>query len=95
MCGARTAQTALETIYTDTQSSATGDVAGLTAIEPAIGQLGARITVTPGADTYTVNVASKKANGRVWTITRTANGNVTRTCTGTGCPAAGDGGTMW
>jgi type IV pilus assembly protein PilA len=93
--GARTAQTALETIYTDTQSYATGTVEGLTEIEPAVGQLGDRITVEAAADTYTVTVASKKADGRTWSIERTADGNVTRTCDGDGCPAAGDGGNQW
>ena len=43
--GARTAQTALETLFTDSQSYATGDVAALVAIEPALGQLGTRLTV--------------------------------------------------
>src|SRR3954462_10131483 len=50
--GARTVQTALETVFTDTQSYATGDLPRLTVIEPAIGQLGTRVVVTPGADTY-------------------------------------------
>jgi type IV pilus assembly protein PilA len=97
--GARTVQTALETIYTDTQSYATGTVARLTAIEPAIAQLGARVTVpTATADTYEVRVDSKKANGNTWVITRAANGTVTRTCTAGSageCPAADGAGNMW
>ncbi len=96
--GARTAQTALETVFTDTQSYATGDLARLTVIEPAIGQLGNRVTVTPGADTYTVAVASKKTNGNVWNITRTNTGVVTRTCTAGSageCPTADAQGNQW
>jgi type IV pilus assembly protein PilA len=96
--GARTAQTALETVFTDSQSYATGDVAGLIAIEPALGQLGARLTVPTHTDTaYTVNVQSKASNGRTWVITRAADGSVTRTCTaaagGSACPAIPAGST--
>jgi type IV pilus assembly protein PilA len=88
--GARTAQTALETVFTDTQAYTTGTKARLIVIEPALAQLADRLTVTPGADTYTVNVASKKTNGNTWTITRVADGSVTRTCTAGSageCPA--------
>ena len=86
--GARTAQTALETLYTDNQSYATATVASLVAIEPALGQLGTRLTVpSPTANTYTVNVTSKGSSAHVYTITRSATGAVTRTCT-TSCSAA-------
>ena len=84
-------------IYTDTQSYATGDKAGLIAIEPAIGQLGNRIEVTPGADTYTVE--GRLQEGRTVTsgsspvpLTATSPAPATG---GAGCPAAGDGGNMW
>jgi type IV pilus assembly protein PilA len=86
--GARTAQTALETLYTDDQAYTAGDVAKLVSIEPALGQLGARLAVTPGAQTYKVIVTSKGSNLRKWTIDRDLNGNVSRTCTGTGCPTS-------
>jgi type IV pilus assembly protein PilA len=87
--GARTAQTALETLYTDDQSYAAGTVAKLKLIEPALGQLGTRLAVpSPGVDTYTINVTSKGANTRVWSITRATDGSVTRACTGTGCPTS-------
>ncbi len=33
-------------------------------------------------------------DGRSWIITREPDGNVTRTCSGDGCPPAGDGGNM-
>ena len=94
--GARTAQTALETLFTDTQSYETGDEAALIEIEPALGQLGDRLTVpTHTADEYVVTVASKKEDGRTWTISRDGEGGVVRTCDGDGCPPAGDGGNMW
>ena len=86
--GARTAQTALETVYTDDQSYANGSVAGLVTIEPALGQLGTRLAVTNlTANTYTVSVTSKGSGAHVYTITRAATGGVTRTCTN-GCSAA-------
>jgi len=79
--GARTAQTALETVFTDTQAYTTGTKDRLIEIEPALGQLSTRLTVAPAADGYTVTVASKKTNGNSWVITRIADGSVTRTCT--------------
>jgi type IV pilus assembly protein PilA len=94
--GARTAQTALETMFTDDQSYANGNtVANLVAIEPALGQLGARLTTTTTADTYSISVASKASKPRTWTIARTATGVVTRTCApttgGSACPAVVNG----
>jgi type IV pilus assembly protein PilA len=91
--GARTAQTALETLFTDDQSYAAGNVAKLVEIEPALGQLGARLTATPAADTYSVSVESKASKPRTWTIARTAAGVVTRTCTTAGnpCPTVVNG----
>jgi type IV pilus assembly protein PilA len=87
--GARTAQTALETLYTDNQSYAAGNNAKLITIEPALTQLGARLAVTPAADTYTVAVTSKGSKQRIWSIIRDNAGNVTRTCTPTAsCDAA-------
>jgi type IV pilus assembly protein PilA len=97
--GARTAQTALETLFTDDQSYAAGNVAKLVEIEPALGQLGARLKSTPTADTYSVSVESKASKPRTWTITRTAAGVVTRTCDdhgSGGCKATADAaGNYW
>jgi type IV pilus assembly protein PilA len=99
--GARTAQTAMETLYTDTQSYATATTATLGTIEPAIKQLGTRFTptVTGGGTGYTVAVQSKATNARTWTITRDAAGNVKRTCTApagaTACPTADAQGNQW
>jgi type IV pilus assembly protein PilA len=87
--GARTAQTALETLYTDEQSYANGSVTNLIKIEPALAQLGGRFKTTVDKDTYTVSVESKASNPKTWTISRDKDGNVTRGCTGgSGCPAS-------
>jgi type IV pilus assembly protein PilA len=95
---ARTAQTAMETFYTDEQDYA-ADEAALRAIEPALseGVAGTDLVVTPGADGvaddgYTVVVTSK--TGNVFTIEKVANtADVNRTCTTTsdyGCPSNGE-----
>jgi type IV pilus assembly protein PilA len=80
--GARTVQTALETIYTDKQDYSTGTVAGVEAIEPAIKQFDSRLAITPAKDTYTITVTSKGSNAHTFTIERDAQGNVTRGGTG-------------
>jgi type IV pilus assembly protein PilA len=89
--GARTAQTALETFYTDNQTYTGADKATLEGIEPAIKQFSARLTVTPNANDFVVVVESKGSNKVKYTITRTATGDVTRTCdAGKGaCPSTG------
>jgi type IV pilus assembly protein PilA len=89
--GARTAQTALETMYTDDQSYAKGTEPNLIKIEPALSQLGTRLKTTPGPDTYTVAVTSKGSKARVWSIVRDNAGNVTRTCS----PAASCDAASW
>ena len=94
--GSRTVQTALETYYTDNQSYAGADVTALEGIEPAIKQFSkdtpSRLTVTPAADNYKIDLKSKGSNGVTFTITRTATGDVTRTCAPVSkgsCPAGG------
>jgi type IV pilus assembly protein PilA len=90
--GARTVQTALETWYTDNQSYAGADVAALKNIEPAIAQFEDRLTVTPAADNFTVAVQSKGSAGVTYTISRTATGDVSRTCAPVNegsCPSGG------
>jgi type IV pilus assembly protein PilA len=94
---ARTAQTALETLYTDNQSYAAPDGAtlaeALTDIEPAIGQFAGKLTVDGDESTYTVTVESKGSKKRDWVIARAADGVVTRSCVkngdgdDAGCPA--------
>jgi type IV pilus assembly protein PilA len=94
---ARTAQTALETYYTDEQTyvGATDGAAGkLVAIEPALneGVATAGLKVTGQAvDGYVVTVTQSKT-GSAFIITKSAGGAVARTCTvsGTkGCPSSG------
>jgi type IV pilus assembly protein PilA len=75
--GARTAQTALETSYTDTQDYTKGTKAEAVKIEPALGELGARLTVAPAADGYLITVESKGASKHKFTIENKA-GVVTR-----------------
>jgi type IV pilus assembly protein PilA len=87
--GARTVQTAMETYYTDNQNYTAADKTAVETIEPAIKQFDSRLTITPGASSYTIDVASKASTPRHWIITRDSAGNVSRTCTGTGCPAGG------
>jgi type IV pilus assembly protein PilA len=97
--GARTAQTAMETLYTDKQDYSTGTVVNLVTIEPALGQLAARLTTTPATATYTVSVQSKASNGRTFKIVRAADGSTTRTCVaatgGSACPTADAQGNQW
>ena len=99
----RTAQTALETYYTDNQSYKPGtktladvktDIVG---IEPALGNASGLTVEAADATTYTVSTESKGKSVNVFKIA-SANGVVTRTC-GTkadfskkgqgGCPSTG------
>jgi len=87
---ARTAQTTLETIYTDDQSYTGGDTpAKLIAYEPGLSGGKATLTAaTATADTWSVTVTSKSAN--TFTIAKTNAGVVTRSCATTGkygCPS--------
>ena len=86
---ARTAQTAIETYYTDNQDYQAA-VADLVAIEPAINQFDDRLTVTPGDDSYTVAVTSKSSGTPSYAIVNAA-GDVTRTCPNSakGCKSDG------
>jgi type IV pilus assembly protein PilA len=86
----RTAQTAIETYYTDKQTYALADTAALTAIEPTLGDAvaappaGNTLTVTPnGTIGYTLKVTSKSNDANTFTITA-ANGTVQRSCTTSG-----------
>jgi type IV pilus assembly protein PilA len=93
----RTAQTAMETHYTDTQDYTTGNQAALVAIEPALTDAfvaspdGLGLTVTPSATGYTIEGTSKGKSHVVYTLESDA-GTTTRTCapvsTG-GCKADG------
>ena len=76
--GARTAQTGMETWYTDNQNYNATDV-NLEALEPALKNANV-LTVVGGADTYTVCVTSKSAEATVFSILRESDGDVVRYC---------------
>jgi type IV pilus assembly protein PilA len=93
----RTMQTAEETLYTDEQDYSAGDLTKLQAIEPSLKSGKATPTVpTHATDNYAV--VSTSATGNVFTITKNADGTVTRQCDGSGgkggkgqfgCPISG------
>jgi type IV pilus assembly protein PilA len=96
----RTAQTAMETYYTDHQSytGAVSDPTGANAnslenIEPALKNANALVVTPNGAgDGYTISVKSKGNDQTVFSITNTA-GTVTRSCDQHGkggCPSNGN-----
>ena len=91
----RNAQTAAETYLVDNNGVYTGmDVNDIQAIEPALEQfLDARWTVASTADTYAITITSPEVDAaQDFTVTRAANGVITRTCDtdGTGgCPSTG------
>lgn len=90
--GARTAQTAIETYATDNGGSyAAATPVALQTIEETLNDY--TLTVVSAADTYTVTADS--TTGNAFSITRTAGGTTTQTCTtaGTdGCPTGGNWG---
>ena len=87
---ARTAQTAFETLYTDTQNYTFPTGTDIEDIEPALAD-GPAYTVTEGDQTWSVTVTSETDN--TFTIAKAADGTVTRTCAQTtnkgGCPGNG------
>jgi type IV pilus assembly protein PilA len=91
---ARTAQTAMETFYTDEQTYVGADEAAVRKIEPALneGVAQAGLAITGQAvDAYTVTVTQAKT-GSKFVIAKASNGSVTRTCTTAGdkgCPSSG------
>jgi len=94
----RTAQTAMETYYTDNQTYVGADTTKLSQIEPTLAQAVAAPpagnSLTPSGQSttgYTLTVTSKSSDAGQFTISN-AGGVVTRTCskpnTG-GCPSSG------
>jgi type IV pilus assembly protein PilA len=91
----RTAQTAMETYYTDNQTYVGADTTKLTAIEPTLGQAvaappaGNSLSVSNQTATgYTLTVTSKSSDQGQFSIAN-AGGVVTRSCTKPdtgGCP---------
>jgi type IV pilus assembly protein PilA len=91
---ARTAQTALETLYTDEQDyTLANGVADLVEIEPALddGVALDGLAVTSDLDSYTVTVTQEKTDS-VFRIIKDGEGQVTRECDTDGekgCPSSG------
>ena len=91
----KTAQTAIETYFTDNQSYANATLADLTSIEPTLSDLDGGTLALSGlaAGAYTVTfVNASKGTGNTFAISRSATSAVTRTCTKVkegGCKAAG------
>jgi type IV pilus assembly protein PilA len=93
--GVRTAQTAMETYYTDNQKYTSADPSALQTIEPALQNAnGLAVTVTSATE-YTVAVTSKGNNGNVFKV-HNKDGVVDRSCATAGgvkgkggCPANG------
>ena len=87
----RTAQTAMETFYTDTQDYSTANTAALVRIEPSLTNANAFAISGLSENGYTVSVTSQGAGSVVYSIAN-ANGAVTRSClpvnTGS-CPQSG------
>jgi type IV pilus assembly protein PilA len=95
----RTAQTAMETFYTDNQTYVGADVAKIQSIEPALNNAKGLAVTGQSTTGYAVTVTSRGADANTFTITNAA-GTVTRTCTTVdkgGCKAAdtANGGNMW
>src|SRR4051794_4598980 len=87
----REAQTAMETFYTDNQNYTANETA-LGDIEESLkAKPGDTLVVTPGADSYTLDVTS--VTGNHFLIGKTTAGTVNRTCTRVntkgGCPGTG------
>jgi type IV pilus assembly protein PilA len=96
----RSAQTAIETFYTDHQTYVGADVAALTGIEPTLLQAAQAVTAGGNALTvsnqtgngYRLSVTSQGGQANTFTITTSGGGIVTRSCTAAGeggCPASG------
>ncbi len=86
---ARTAQTAMETYYTNEQTYNT-DPAGLRNVEQTLDP--SKLTAASGtADTF--SVTAKSAAGGTFSIARAADGTVSRTCSDSGKGACKSDGT--
>jgi type IV pilus assembly protein PilA len=88
---ARTAQTAFETLYTDNQDYTVADEAALEAVEPALADGAVWQVVSSDDESYSVEVTSESEN--VFTLTKNADGTVTRQCEANNskgaCPSTG------
>ena len=93
---ARTAQTAMETWYTDEQTYVGADATALRNIEPALNSgvaAGANLVISGTSPTaYKVTVTQPKT-GSVFTIEKATSGSVERKCLDVGqdgCPKSGN-----
>jgi type IV pilus assembly protein PilA len=93
-----TAAEAVETCATDNNGSYTNCTkASVEAIEPTLNDADSRLAITPGSNNYQVVVTSNRdSNAATFTLSRSANGTTTRSCsTGSadkgGCSAASGG----
>jgi type IV pilus assembly protein PilA len=87
----RTAQTAMETFYTDHQDYTGVKVSDLTTIEPALANAATLKVDSADKTGYEIEVTSKGTNANVFHI-KNAAGTVTRSCTTGGkggCPSGG------
>jgi type IV pilus assembly protein PilA len=77
---AKTAQTAIETYFTENDAYTGADPADLQAIEETLSDVTTdnRLAVVDGANTYTVTVTSQSDN--TFSIARAVNGSQSRTC---------------
>jgi type IV pilus assembly protein PilA len=87
----RTAQTAMESIYTDQQDYTGTTLVKLTAIEPTLAQGNAVLSIVGTPDTKTYEVKSLSKSGDTFSIKKNADGTVSRSCVGTSgnCPSSG------
>jgi type IV pilus assembly protein PilA len=95
--GARTAQTAMETYYTDNQDYSLATPAILKDLEPALNSANVLAVTGPSQTGYTVSVTSKSNDATVYSITNTG-GTVTRSCDDPGeggCKAGAEGTGTW
>ena len=86
----RTAQTAMETFFTNEQTY-NATAADLKNIEQTLNNAN-NLTASGTSNTFTVAVTSKASQGTVFTIQRASNGVVTRSCDKPGegaCPKSG------
>jgi type IV pilus assembly protein PilA len=94
---ARTAQTAMETYYTDNQAY-TADTADLVDIEPTLADAVADLSLALTADDagYTITTTSKSSDATTFEI-ESIGGATTRTCSaeGGGCKAVDAAGNQW
>jgi type IV pilus assembly protein PilA len=96
---ARTAQTAMETYYTDNQAY-TATVQDLVDIEPSLANAVSDLTLTPaliGTTGYSITTTSKSSDATTFAIEVDA-GDTTRTCSDPGsggCKAADGNGNQW